>query len=313
MPKRRKRTSGVRDPAPTDDFTNEVTRRAPAEQAIGLAPSLSKIPTDLDRLYSELGGPALLPHEVSRREFATYCNEFPFHEIGPVLFKFSNSDVIVKRHWPWVAFALGQYCLERQETKDSLEPSPAEVIGLLTKIAASAKKLTDMLALLWQYGHRQVGVPGAPFRYAHIAYLDQLLSEALASLSDSKVSDEEMHFWRVRSDLLDRLIILEHAAAAAVSQADKGLLKGKRGQIDLALHNFVVRCAEVWESVTPRVASASKVTRRVASAGTGDDPDFVIFIQGLVDLAGGNAPSRKSIEIILKKRKLRPPDDARKI
>jgi len=98
---------------------------------------------------------------------------------------------------------------------------------------------------------------------------------------------------------LQRLAGIEAAAGEAAKRLDRDLLKRKKGQADPALHNLVWRGAEIWSSLTGRAPSAN----RVHSRDPAKEPDFVLFIQDLVRLAGGECPSRKVVEISLRNRR----------
>ena len=99
--------------------------------------------------------------------------------------------------------------------------------------------------------------------------------------------------------LLKRLVGIQAVAGEAATRLiDKDLLKRKKGQADPALHNLVWRGAEIWSSLTGRVPSPNRVHR-----DSGEEPDFVLFIQDLVRLAGGECPSRKVVEISLRNRR----------
>ena len=100
--------------------------------------------------------------------------------------------------------------------------------------------------------------------------------------------------------LLKRLVGIQAVAGEAATRlVDKDLLKRKKGQADPALYNLVWRGAEIWSSLTRRVPSPNRVHRR----DSGEEPDFVLFIQDLVRLAFGERPSRNVVEISLRNRR----------
>jgi hypothetical protein len=110
-----------------------------------------------------------------------------------------------------------------------------------------------------------------------------------------------------KMDFIRRVVDVEVAAKEAANRVDKGLLHRGKSQDDLALHNLVWRLAEVWTSMTARRPSANKVHGRSPADEDPEfvqlvkDPDFVQFVQYLVDLVeGAPKPSRKQIEISLK-------------
>jgi len=276
-------------------------QREPARPAVNpirkpaLPPSLGRLPTELDRLYSELGGPAPLRDDIDRKVFDFCCNEFCWSKVEPEMRRFQADRDIGRRHWPWVAVALSQYRLERNELqKPGATLTPAEVVELLDDIHRSAKKLVNRLRQLQEYSH-SLADPAAPLRQPHLAYLDEFISQAAAGYLASEVNQDPQHMARVffgKQSLMQRLIDIEIAACEAMKRADVGLLKRKRGQADPSLHNFVWQSAKIWGSMTGRKASPH--TR------DGNESDFVKFVQTLVGLVGAPKPSRKQIEISLK-------------
>ena len=265
--------------------------------------SLISLRTDLDRVYSELGGPAPLRGRIDRNTFERFCNEFSWRKVEPTLCRFQKDRDIAKRHWPWVAFALGQYRFERKERQqNSVRLDPGEVISLMNDIRRSAKELTSGLARLQSYS-QGLRDPTAPLEKPHLRYLDQLISQAAAGDPASEVNKDPKYMLWVFSEKMSffqRLSGIEAVAdEAATRLVDRDLLKRKKGQADPALHNLVWRGAEIWSSLTGRVPNANRVHRR----DSGEEPDFVLFIQDLVRLAGGERPSRKVIEISLGNRR----------
>jgi hypothetical protein len=265
-------------------------------------PSLSRLPTDLDRLYSELGGPAPLPPEIDRKAFETPCKEFTWFKVEPALRRFKKDRDIARRHWPWVSLALDRYRFERkQRQQHSVRLNPTEVISRLNDIRRSAKELGSGLAWLQEYSE-SIGDRTAPLEKPHLRYLDQLISQAAAGQLSPEVNEDPTHMLGVFSKkmlFLQRLAGIEAAAGEAAKRLDRDLLKRKKGQADPALHNLVWRGAEIWSSLTGRAPSAN----RVHSRDPAKEPDFVLFIQDLVRLAGGECPSRKVVEISLRNRR----------
>jgi hypothetical protein len=287
-----------------DDEQDEPARpavnriRRPALPRPALPPSLSRLPTDLDRLYSELGGPAPLRDGIDRKAFEISCREFTWSQVELALRRFKECGDAARRHWPWIALALSQYRLERNRLqRHGTKLHPGEVVELLNDIRRSAKELANGLARLQEYSY-SVADPTAPGRQPHLAYLDEFISQAAVGHLASEVNQDPQHMARVffgKQSLMQRLIDIEVAAGEARKRADAGLLKRKRGKADPSLHNFVWQSAKIWGSMTGRKASPHKV-----HAVDRDDSDFVKFVQSLVRLAGGPKPSRKQIEISLK-------------
>jgi hypothetical protein len=259
--------------------------------------------TDLDRVYLELGGPAPLRGRIDRITFARCCNDFSWCKVEPTLRRFQKDRDIAKRHWPWVAFALNQYRFERNQLqRRGATLNPTEVVELLNDIRRSAKKLASSLGRLQEYSY-SVGDPAAPFRRPHLGYLDQLISQATAGDPAAEVNEDPAYrLWVFSEKMLfsQRLSGIEAVAGeAAAKRVDRDLLKRKKGQADPALYNLGWRGAEIWSSLTGRVPSANRVNRR----DSGEEPDFVLFLQDLVRLAGGERPSRKVVEISLGNRR----------
>ena len=221
-----------------------------------------------------------------------------WRKVEPTLRRFQEDRDIARRHWPWVAFALSQYRFERKEQqRHSVELNPDEVIGLIADIGRSAKELKSGLLRLQDTSHR-LGHSTARLRQPHLAYLDQFISQAAAGHLAAEVNQDGEHMLRTyfgKTFLFERLIDIEVAAGEAAKRVDKNLLKKRKGQIDPGLYNLVWRGAEIWSSLTGRTPSANKVHRR-----SGEEPDFVAFIQDVVRLAGGPPPSRKNVEVSLK-------------
>ena len=275
----------------------------PARSAINpTGSSFGSLRTDLDRVYLELGGPAPLRGRVDRNTFARCCNEFAWGKVEPTLRRFQKDRNIAKRHWPWVAFSLSQYRFEQKERQQNgVRLDPKEVISLLNDIRRSAKELVSGLVRFQTYS-QALGDPTAPFEKPHLRYLDQIISQAAAGDLAAEVNKDPIHMLWVSSEkmlLLKRLVGIQAVAGEAATRLiDKDLLKRKKGQADPALHNLVWRGAEIWSSLTGRVPSPNRVHR-----DSGEEPDFVLFIQDLVRLAGGECPSRKVVEISLGNRR----------
>jgi hypothetical protein len=251
-----------------------------------------------------MGGPAPLRGRIDRNTFERCCNEFSWRKVEPTLCRFQKDRDIAKRHWPWVAVALRQYHFEvKERQQNSVRLTPGEVISLLMNdIRRPAKELASGLARLQSYA-QDLGDPTAPLEKPHLRYLDQLISQATAGDPAAEVNEDPKHMLWVFSEkvsFLQRLSGIEAVAGeAAAKRVDRDLLKRKKGQADPALYNLVWRGAEIWSSLTGRVPSPNRVHRRDGD----EEPDFVLFIQDLVRLAGGECPSRKVVEISLRNRR----------
>ena len=97
--------------------------------------------------------------------------------------------------------------------------------------------------------------------------------------------------------LIAQLASLRAGAKTAPKRLDKTAVERERGQRNLALPSFVSQCANIWRSLTDRRASASRVENKKR---TGNDPDFVLFLQDLAHIAGAPKPSRHQVESSLK-------------
>jgi hypothetical protein len=278
-----------------DDEQGEPARSAVNRiRKPALPPSLSRLPTELDRLYSELGGPAPLRDGIDRKAFALACEELTWSQVAPALRDFQKEPDLAKRHWPWLALALSQYRFERSELqRDGVKLSPGEVKELLNDIRRSAKELVGALGRLQEYAH-SFRDPTAPRRQPHLAYLDEFISQAVAGHIAGEVNQDVQHMVHVffaKQSFMKRLIDIEVAAGEAVNRMDSNLLKRRKRQGDPGLHNLVWRCAEIWESMTSRKASAHKVHTVDGNDSDDQDPDFVKFVQALVGLVGAYGAS----------------------
>ena len=259
-----------------------------------------RLETDLDRVYSELGGPAPLGN-LRRSAFSGPCQKFSWKVVELALCTFQKDRDTARKHWPWAAFALDQYQFERREKeKYSSELTPAEVVDLVGGISNSARELADRLAQLEEHANR-IEDPAAKFRRGHLAYLDQLIAQAAAGHMATTVNDDPEHMLRVSSakmDFIRRLVDVETVANEGAKRVDRNFLHRGASQDDPALHNLVWRLAEVWISMTGRKPSANKVYRQADIDR--QEPDFVQFVQHLVGLVdGAPKPSRKQIQTSL--------------
>jgi hypothetical protein len=172
----------------------------------------------------------------------------------------------------------------------------------LNDIRRLAKELGSSLATFQSYS-QGLGDPTAPLEKPHLRYLDQLISQAIAGEPGAEVNKDANYMLWVFSEKMSffkRLSCIEAVAGEIAKRlVDRDLLKRKKGQADPALYNLVRRGAKIWSSLTGRVPSANRVHRR----DSGEEPDFVLFIQDLVRLAGGERPSRKAVEISLGNRR----------
>jgi hypothetical protein len=271
--------------------------------AKSLPPSLSSIKSEFRELCDELGGPADIGVAIDNRYMEHCCQEFPLERLLPILLLFQSDEIIARRHWPWAAFAADQYVFEKKErAKYSDEPTPKEVVELLQQIRQAARELSSGLLQLQTFSNRLFD-PSAPTRRAHLAWLDEFISQAIAGkLSDDL--DENAgtlainHFKKL--EFLKQLLAIQRAAKAAMPRIDKSLLQRERSQSDPALPNLVYRCSLIWKSMTGRKPSAEKVHRSIRHKGP-SEPDFVVFIRKLANAAGHRLPSRHQVFTSLQK------------
>jgi hypothetical protein len=256
--------------------------------------------SEFERLCDELGGPADgIAASVKRNTFAIYCKDHPSGQIVPILRQYESDESLARRHWPWAAYAIGQYNFETKEWKKySDEPTPDEVAEILLQIERSARNLDGGLGRLQTLSYR-LKDPTAPLRRAHLGWLDATVSQAAAGLPSNDINEDAAHLLAVdvaKRVFVDRLAMVEGAAKLAAKRLDRTLLERERNQSNPALRNFVFRCSQIWTSLTSRKPSAQKVHRRDG----GQDPDFVIVIQRLARIAGAPEPTRYQVGTCLR-------------
>jgi hypothetical protein len=240
--------------------------------------------------------------KVDSRYLEVCCQEHPLGEVLPALRMFQQDDNKARRYWAWAAFAIEQYKYEREERRQYVnELSPKGIIELLAQIRESARDLAEGLCQLQEHSYR-LNDPSAPPRRPHIAWLDDLISQAAAGLIAGEVSNDIVVSLAVDSNkfrLLERLRGIEVAAGNAQRRADRGLLERERGQSEPALLNFVFRCGKIWKGLTGRAPSANKVH----SKHRDPDPDFVVFVQELALIVETHEPTRDQILVCLRRSK----------
>lgn len=272
----------------------------PSHRRRSLPPSLSSIRSEFGKLCDELGGPADIGVTLKEHDLELYCAEYPLSSVQRVLTQFQDDATSTRQHWPWAAFALGQYIFERRErVKYTDELKPEEIRELLSQVARSAHDLASALCQLQKFANRLTD-PTAPLRRAHLAWLDAFITQAAAGRISNEVGDDDgqmvIDFFE-KMNLLKRLAHIEAAAMTATKHVDPTLLKRERGQSDPALPIFVFRCSKIWKSLTGREPSAEKVYRRDGPS----DPDFVVFVQELVKVGQAPVPSRSQIATSLRR------------
>ena len=268
-------------------------------------PSLARVGSDYKKLCDELGGPADIGVTVDPQYMELCCQEHPADSLLPILLRFQKNEAVARRHWPWAAFAISQYAFERSERAEYTdEPKPEEILEILKQIIQSARDLGSGLSRLQALSVRLTD-PAAPLRRAHLAWLNALISAAIAGRISNDVNEDdgqELVDDSKKMRLLRQLADVEVAANVAREHVDKSLLNRERSQSDPALPNFIFRCGGIWNSLTGRKPSAAKVHRKIQPS----EPDFLIFVQELAKSAGFDPPSRDQVATSL--RKFRPCD-----
>ena len=257
--------------------------------------------TEYQRLVEETGGPLEIDgfKNVTQRTYRSCCWEFPLHTFLPMIERWQASKETGRRHWPAMAFITSQYrSLQRELLKNGKEPSAKEISELLATIASSAEQLRSSLATLQRLAF-QPSDGSAPLARPHLQWIDQWIAQAQAGivLKDLDTSPQVMTAAHLgRDNFVKGIIRVEAAATSARNRClDESLLKRpKKGPENRALRALVTRAKPIWKSLTGRPPSVNKVHK--AHTREQEEPDFVIFVQGLADLAGGPRPSFKQIQ-----------------
>jgi hypothetical protein len=116
-----------------------------------------------------------------------------------------------------------------------------------------------------------------------------------------------------RDDFVKGIIRVEAAATTARNRClDESLLKRpKKGPENRALRALVTRAKPIWKSLTGRPPSVNKVhpsenkvhpSENKVHTQDRKEPDFVIFVQLLADIAGGPRPSFKQVQTAFRRR-----------
>ena len=220
------------------------------------------------------------------------CGAYPLRLILPVLIAFKPDDIDARRHWPWAALALALFVsAQKERTKYADEPTPKDLEALLLEIAQSARALNSRLNQLQNLSNR-VKDPTAPYRRAHLAWLDRFISQGVAGVPSNDVTENPVLLLAARLDFAKKLATIEGTANRASKRVDRSLLNRERGQGIPGLSNFVFRCGEIWENLTGRKPSANKVSRFEGP----EDPDFVVFVRNLAMVGPAPLPTRRQVE-----------------
>jgi hypothetical protein len=120
--------------------------------------------SDLRRVYEELGGPAPIRDGVDRTTFDRVCKEYPLRRVLPLIERWSKSEVMQHRHWPWIALAADQYALRPPAEIEAAGWSEAEGCRITAAPNGSSCKITGS-------------------RSAHAPRLDQCTTQPIGSAS----------------------------------------------------------------------------------------------------------------------------------
>ena len=258
------------------------------------------IPTELDRVYDELGGPAPIHKPMpDRSTFSRACREYSLYAIAPILEAWIKDSEAVRSHWPWVALAASRYRFEQNEWKnydDELKPS--EVKGLLERLDTTLGKVVQDLSDLQKLSSRLRDWK-APNRRGHLGWMYEFLIQNLHSATpDVDTRDEALvRSFEASEIFIKQLAQLRAAAQVALNRMDTSLLtktKPQKGQE--GLYNLTRLSAQIWRSLTLRSASAHKVSSKKRDD---DSPPFVLFVQEIARLATGEVPTLDQIDTAL--------------
>jgi hypothetical protein len=307
--------------------------RSPPPQSASQWPRFPK--SQYDKLCEELGGPADIGVKIDHSALRRYCNEFPPNLLLPILKRFAKNEISARRHWPWAATAIALYKFEIAEReKYGDEPSPDEISKLVEQIRRSSHDLHSGLVELQTLAFR-LHEHSAPKLRGHLKWLNSFILRVLNPLSDElredlsgkaaeDLLDEMKDVGEVKvelsheiendgfveahlkgSELIKDLARIEAASTTAAQHIDLNSLKRSRPQTKPVLPTFVMRCGQIWTSMTGRKPSANKVHPKTHSK-RGSNPKFVGFVRALARVAIIPVPSRKEVETAL--RKIRTPD-----
>jgi hypothetical protein len=291
--KRTKRRTKV--PTATEILT-EIAGQRPQNEPPLFGPNWPK--SEFDKLCDEYGGPADLGVKIDKNTFQRYCRDFTLPQILPVLRRFTDDEISARRHWPWAAFAIGQYNFEIEERAKYMdELSPKKICQLLRQIEATAHNLISAITTLQTISFR-LHDHSSPMRRGHLLWLNYFISQALNDNVSNEVTGDFVTLDLKKLEFIKRLAQVEAVATRAIDRVDKDLLERERGQPNPALPNFVRRCGQIWQSMTGRKPS----TRRVETI-EGDDPKFVKLVKTLANIGNAPEPSRKEIETALRNRR----------
>jgi hypothetical protein len=266
---------------------------------------LPSIGTEYWKFVEETGGQFKIdgfPKILEEEMFLAPCRDFPISRFLPIIAKWQKYQKTGIRHWPIMAVLASRYqFLHRQQI--GKQPSSKDISKLLSTIASSAEQLRLSLVTL-QTLSSGTSDGSAAWAEFHLKLIDQFIAQAAAGII-------EKDFYRVRKVLaaaqfgreqfIESLLRVEVAAKSAKNCLDVELFKRPTKLPENRPLLGLVMCAEiVWKSLTGRNPSVHKVHNEDR-----EEPDFVIFVQELADIAGGPRPTFKQVQTAF--RRPRPP------
>jgi hypothetical protein len=266
--------------------------------------SLSSVRSEYETFCDDKGGPIEIEGFTKINDYRNCCRHFPVSKFRNIIERWQSDAISGIRHWPAMAFATNHYqFLQREFERYGKPPSPTEVRELLVDIAKTAEGLRLALIRLQSFSY-QISDGSNPFAVPHLAWIDEFIAQAMAGIISGDVIQEEAVLLRVHFDRLEflkRLMTIEAAATASIGRLDLPSLKHKRGAHDRALRRLVSMAKSIWKSLTGRRPSVNKVNKKGI-----ETPEFVLFVQGLAEIAGGPVPSLKQVAVAFKP--FRPPE-----
>ena len=229
------------------------------------------------------GTPIACGQPVESFEFA--CSQRPYSNFAELFKKWVPGNADAPKHWPALAYAVFRYDFRNRELhRDWGLTSPTDIEKLLSDMHKQAGGLARTLGRLQLLSDR-ISDGAKPEAQAHLAHLNHVVSQAVAGLMSPQDGPEnpfvEIGIAAKRRQFTAQLVYLEAGAKEALDQADQTQLSMPRLSKDRALKALVQMAKPIWQSLTNRVPSVNKVS----SNSRGEVPDFVTFIQDLVEIA----------------------------
>ena len=261
---------------------------------------LPSIKTEYQKFVEDTGGQIEIEDFPKiKLEFAAPCHDFPLHRFLPIVTRWQKHKETGIRHWPIMAALASRYQFLHRERIEK-QPSSDDISKLLSNIASSAEQLRLSLVTLRMLSS-QPSDGSAALAEFHLQLVDQFIAQAAAGivLEDfHKISKVMAAAQFGRERFVERIICIEVAAKSAKSCLNADLFKRPKRLPENRPLLGLVTCAEiVWKSLTGRDASVHKVHNKGR-----EEPDFVIFVQQLADIAGRPRPSFKQVQTAFRRR-----------